>query len=534
MTHAADTPPEPLRAALAGIAAERDEAVARHAACEMARKEAEAERLRLEIEVKLLKEMIRLLRLKQYGPKSEKLTDAQLDLLDLEPGVAAAEIAAEAARPARQRNLRPRPAPAGRQPLPAGLPRVEETVLVPGDQRHCVPCGCPKCSIGFDVTEVLDLKPAELFVRVIRREKLACPRHPDDGVAMPAPAQRIIPGGKLADAFIIEVIVRKYLDHLPLYRQSEALWRDARVDISRSTLCDAVMAAGQLLIPVQAAMRRELLGLDYLQADETPVGVQTRGEKTGQNHRAYEWQYSAPGKAVVFDFQMSRGRAGPAAFLEGYRGVLQTDAYAAYDTGVGEEVIHAGCWSHARRKFFDAHQLDPADGRAREVLERIGRLYAVERQAREQNLGPEARRRLRGEKSADEVRQLKSRLITIRQEVLPGSQMGKACDHALRIWERLEVFLAHGRVELDTNLAENEMRPVALGRKNWLHIGDEQAGPKIAAILSVLATCRRLGIPPRDYLLDVLPRLGRTSITSVPRLTPHAWLQSRQSLPSPA
>lgn len=512
--NASDTLPEPLRAAFAGIAAERDEAV-------LARKS-------LEIEVKLLKEMIRLLRLKQYGPKSEKLTDAQLSLLDLEPGVAAPEVAAEAALPAREKQIRPRPAPTGRQPLPAHLPRVEQLIRVPEDQRHCATCGCPKCALGHDITEVLDCKPAELFVRVIKKEKLACPSHPEDGVAMPEAPERIIPGGKLADAFIIDVLLRKYLDHLPLYRQSEALWRDARVDVSRSTLCDAVMAAGELLLPINAAQRRELLALDYLQADETPVGVQAHGEKEGQNHRAWQWQYSAPRAPVVFDFQMNRGRAGPAAFLKDFRGVLQTDAYAAYDTGVGADIIHAGCWSHTRRKFFDALQLDPADARAREMLERIGRLYAVERQAREQNLGHQARLQLRQKQSAGEVAQIKERLVSIRQEVLPGSQTAKACDYALRIWERLEVFLAHGRVELDTNLAENEMRPVALGRKNWLHIGDEKAGPKIAAILSVLATCRRLNIPARDYLLDVLPRLGRTSTSEVAQLTPQAWLQNRQ------
>jgi transposase len=294
------------------------------------------------------------------------------------------------------------------------------------------------------------------------------------------------------------------------------------------------MAAGELLLPVNAAQRHELLALDYLQADETPVGVQAHGEKEGQNHRAWQWQYSAPRAPVVFDFQMSRGRAGPAAFLQGFRGVLQTDAYAAYDTGVGESAVHAGCWAHTRRKFFDALQLDPADVHAKELIERIGRLYAVERQAREQNLSPEARLQLRREQSADEVAQIKTRLVLIRQEVLPGSQTGKACDYALRIWERLQVFLEHVQVELDTNLAENEMRPVALGRKNWLHIGDEKAGPKIAAILSVLATCRRLGIPARDYLLDVLPRLGRTPTHQVAPLTPQSWLQARPSAASPA
>ena len=519
---------EPLRAVFQSVLGERDEARHQREKFRAERDEAESERRRLTIEVKLLNEAIRLLRLDKYGPKSEKLSDAQLALLDLEPGVTREEVAAEAAQPAREKKLPRAAAPHGRAPLPAHLPRVEELIPVPADQRHCATCGCPKCAIGHDVTEVLDLKPVELFVRVIKREKLACPAHPENGVTTGPVAERIVPGGKLSDAFIIEVLLKKYLLHLPLYRQSQALWRDAQVDLSRSTLCDAVMAAGALLVPVNAAQRQELLARDYLQADETPVGVQSDAAPHGQNHRAWQWQYSAPGGPVVFDFQMSRGRAGPQAFLRDYRGVLQTDAYAAYDSVVSEAMIHAGCWSHVRRKFYDAHQLDPADAAARDVLERIGRLYHIERQAREQKLEAAGRQALRQQYSVAEVSALKERLLAIRAEVLPGSQLAKACDYALRIGGRLEVFLEHGQVELDTNLAENAMRPVALGRKNWLHIGDEKAGPKIAAILSVLATCERLGIEAREYLLAVLPKLGGTSTAAVKHLTPQAWHRARQ------
>jgi transposase len=505
---------EPLRAVFQSVLGERDAA--------------ESERRRLTIENKLLKEAIRLLRLKQYGAKSEQLSDAQLALLELEPGVTREEVAAEAAQPAREKKLTRVAAPHGRDPLPAHLPRVEEIISVPDDQRHCVTCGCPKCSIGHDVTEVLDLKPVELFVRVVKREKLACPAHPEAGVTTGPAADRIVPGGKLSDAFIIDVLLKKYLLHLPLHRQSQSLWRDAQVEVSRSTLCDAVMAAGALLVPVNAAQRAELLARDYLQADETPVGVQSDEAPPGQNHRAWQWQFSAPGGPVVFDFQMSRGRAGPQAFLQGFRGVLQTDAYGAYDSVISEGMIHAGCWAQVRRKFYDAHQLDPADAAARDVLERIGRLYQTERQAREQKLAAAGRQALRQQHSVAEVSALKARLLEIRTEGLPGSQLAKACDYALRIWGRLEVFLDHGQVELDTNLAENAMRPVALGRKNWLHIGDEQAGPKIAAILSVLATCERLGIGAREYLLAVLPKLGGTSTAEVQHLTPQAWLRARQ------
>lgn len=207
--------------------------------------------------------------------------------------------------------------------------------------------------------------------------------------------------------------------------------------------------------------------------------------------------------------------------------MLQTDAYGGYNSTVVEGIIHAACWAHVRRKFHDALKLDPADQDAADVLKRIGRIYEIERQAREQQLDAEARLQLRRQHSVAEVSALKERMLSIRQAMLPGSQLAKACDYALRIWERLEVFLSNGAVEVDTNLAENAMRPVALGRKNWLHIGDEKAGPKIAAILSVLATCERLGIDVREYLTDVLPRLSQTTTNQVSSLTPQAWQRAR-------
>lgn len=508
--------PEPLREAVQSVIAER-----------------EAAQRRLEQENKLLRERIRLLLLSKYGSKSEKLSDAQLSLLEEEPGVTREEVAGEAALPAREKKLRNRARPHGRAPLPAHLPRVEEIIPVPADQRHCPSCRCPKCFIGYDVAEVLDLKPVEFFVRVIKTEKLACPAHPENGVASAPAAARIVPGGKLSDGFLIDALLKKYQWHQPLYRQSEQLWRDAKVDVSRSTLCDGIMAIGQLLLPVNAAQRDELLKLGYLQADETPVGVQTP-ESRGRNHPAWQWQYSAPGGPVVFDFQMSRGREGPRKFLEGFQGVLQTDAYGGYESSVVAGIIHAGCWAHVRRKFHDALKLDPSNPEVAEVLKRIGRLYDVERQAREGKLEAAARLQLRRQHSLPEVGALQERMQSIRLAELPGSQLAKACDYALRIWPRLEVFLSDGRVEADTNLAENAMRPVALGRKNWLHIGDEKAGPKIAAILSVLATCERLEMEVRDYLAEVLPRLSRATTGEVERLTPQAWHRARQSSTAPA
>ena len=284
---------EPLRAVFQSVfgerdtfRTERDEVQKLFVENKKLHAETEAERARLAIEVKLLKEAIRLLRLKKYGAKSEQLSDAQLTLLDQEPGVTREEVVAEAALPAREKKILRVAAPHGRGVLPAHLPRVEELILVPAGQRHCATCACEKCALGFDTTEVLDLKPVELFVRVIKREKLACPAHPENGVSTGPLGERIIPGGKLSDAFIVDALLKKYQLHQPLYRQSQALQRDAQVAVSASTLGDAVMAAGALLLPVNAAQRQELLARDYLQADETPVGVQSDDAPAGQNHRA--------------------------------------------------------------------------------------------------------------------------------------------------------------------------------------------------------------------------------------------------------
>lgn len=229
---------------------------------------------------------------------------------------------------------------------------------------------------------------------------------------------------------------------------------------------------------------------------------------------------------------MRRRRAGPQAFRKGFRGVLQTDAYAGYDSVIVEGILHAGCWAPARRKFHDAWKLDPGAADAAAGLRHIGRLDDVERQARDQQFDAPGRLRLRQEHSAAAVQALQERLLRIRPAVLPGSQLARACDYALRIGPRREVFLANGQVELDTNLAENAMRPVALGWRNWRHIGDAKAGPKIAAILSVLATCERLGIAARAYLLDGLPRLGSTPTGQVAQRTPQAGHRARQEKPA--
>jgi transposase len=287
-------------------------------------------------------------RIRKYGPGSEKLNDAQLQLLDLEPGVSNAEVQAESQReplpatPEKQPKKRKHP---GRQELPVGLARVERVIGCTPEQCTCKACGQAKAVIGYDVSEQLDVKPAQYFVVVTKREKRACKCCEEGGVVAAPLPERIIEKSLVSDRVVIDTVVAKYSDHLPLYRQSAILEREAGVEISRATLDGWVMRVGELLIPVVDVMRRELVGGSYIQADETPVDVQLHDGR-GQNHQAYLWQYSQPGGGVVFDFCMGRGREGPKKFLGQFGGILQTDGYVAYDCVGGPKLVHAGCWSH--------------------------------------------------------------------------------------------------------------------------------------------------------------------------------------------
>jgi len=331
----------------------------------------------------------------------------------------------------------------------------------------------------------------------------------------------------VSDRVVIDTVVAKYSDHLPLYRQSVILEREAGVEIGRATLDGWVMRVGELLIPMVEVMRRELLGGSYLQADETPVDVQLRDGR-GQNHQAYLWQYGQPGGGVVFDFCMGRGREGPKEFLGQFEGILQTDGYVAYERVGGPKLVHAGCWAHARRKFFDAFQLNPHDAVATRMVKLIDELFGIDAVAREEKLDHAARHVLRLESAPPLVETIRGEVEAARNASLPSSALGKAANYTLLQWRKLTRFLEHAELELSNNLAENSMRPVALGRKNWIHVGSQQAGPKVAAILSIVETCRRIKIPIRGYLAAVLPGIADVSIHRLADLTPAAWAARQQ------
>lgn len=481
-----------------------------------------------ELKIQVLEARLRLVRIAKYGPGSEKLSDAQLELLELEPGVSVPEVQAESQRPslpqAKGRNHRKHP---GRQPLPPHLRRVEVLVPCTEEQRVCPQCGDERVVIGHEQSEQLDVEPAQYFVQVTKREKRACRHCEEQGVVTAAVPPRIIEKGLASDRVVIDTVVRKYCDHLPLYRQSAILERDTGLELSRATLDGWVLRVGELLMPMVGAMRQELLRGTYIQADETPVEVQME-EGCGKNHQAYLWQYGQPGGGAVFDFQASRGRDGPKQFLGQFAGRLQTDGYAAYDHIGGPGMVHAGCWSHAERYFSEVLELNPKDPLATPIVERIDELFAIDAQARQQGLSLEARDGLRQEKAPPLLEVIRQQIEVARRQVLPSSQLAKACKYTLSLWDKLTRFLEYPELELSNNLAENSMRPVAVGRRNWIHIGSLQAGAKIAAILSVVESCRRLKIPVRDYLAAILPGMANVPIQRLPELTPSRWTAQRQ------
>ena len=485
------------------------------------------ELLLAKLQIQVLEERLRRRRIAKYGAGSEKLSDEQLELLELEPGVSNLEVKAESQceplpRSSGQRSRERHP---GRQCLPAHLPRREQILHCTPEQEICQGCGKETVVIGYDESERLDVEPAKYFVEVTKREKRACLDCEEQGVkAAPLPPQ-IIDKGLASNQVVIDTVVQKYCDHLPLYRQSAILERDTGLELSRATLDGWVLTVGELLIPLSGAMRRELLNGSYIQADETPVPVQMQDGR-GKHHQGYLWQYGRPGGTVVFDFRLSRARDGPKQFLENFDGLLQTDGYAAYDQVGGPKLVHAGCWSHVATHFRKVLELNPQDPLATPIVQHIHDLFAIDSEARQRGLSLADRQALRQKNAKPLLDTIRQQVEMARAMVLPASALGKACQYTLHLWEKLTRFVEYPELELSNNPAENSMRPVAVGRKNWIHVGSAQAGPKIAAILSVVESCRRLKLSVRDYLSAILPGLAEIPMSHVSSLTPTSWANS--------
>jgi transposase len=479
------------------------------------------------LKIQVLEEKLRQQRIHMLGPHSETLNNLQLELLaDEEPSATSEEVAAEAKRdpitrkPARERKRHP-----GRERLPENLPRREKVIRC--QDQTCRTCGQETSIIGYDESEQLDVEPACYFVQVILREKRACQSCEQSTVTMAPLEERIVEKGLASDNVVIDVVVSKYCDHLPLYRQAAILEREAGLEIGRATLDGWVMRVGEMLIPVTEAMRKDLLSAAYLQADETTVPVQMH-DRRGSNHEAYLWQYGKPGGETVFDFCLNRGREGPKRFLGNWEGILQTDGYQAYEGVGGPKIVHVGCWAHARRKFVDAVKVNPQDAEAVKMVVRMDALFLVDRDARQKAMGSAERLAHRKELARPWVDEIRDVCRSLTKVTLPKSALGKAATYTRNQWPKLARCLEHEEVELSNNLAENSMRPVAVGRKNWLHVGSVKAGPKVAAILSVVESCRRIGVPLREYLGDVLPGMDRRTLSQVANLTPGRWSAARR------
>ncbi|NQY56850.1 MAG: IS66 family transposase [Ilumatobacteraceae bacterium] len=404
------------------------------------------------------------------------------------------------------------------------LPRERVVLELAEADRKCSCCGEAMQQIGEEVSERLDYTPSVVKVIETVRPKYACKQHEDAGVLTAEPPIHPIKKGMATAGLLSHVLVSKYKDHLPLYRQSRIFARHS-AEIPESTLCDWVRQAADMLQPVVAAMRTSVLESDVVQTDDTPVLVIDRQHQQGRRH-GFLWAYVGDRAEVAFDFTPGRSRAGPMRFLDGYRGILQADAYAGYDQIFASgDVIEAGCMAHARRKFVEAEKADPTN--VGHVLATMRRLYSVERQAKEQGLDAAARRELRQRESKPLLEAMGPWLRDLHRSVLPKSPLGKATGYAVRQWDALNRFVDDGRIEIDNNRVERQMRQVAVGRKNWLFAGSDAGGVRAATIYSLVCTCGLLGIEPWAYLKDVLQRIAEGE--PVDALTPRLWRAAREA-----
>lgn len=396
------------------------------------------------------------------------------------------------------------------------LPRETRTIELPEADRRCPCCNEVMCRIGEDVSERLDYTPAVLKVIETRRVKYACKKHEESGVATaPAPVHPIEKGMATA-GLLAHVLVAKYKDHLPLYRQSCIFARHG-AELAESTLCDWVKDSAAMLEPIVAAMKQSVLASHVVQSDDTGITVIDASASQGSRH-SYLWAYVGDRDEVVFDFTIGRGREGPRIFLGEYRGRLQVDAYSGYDEVIRQnEIVAIGCWAHARRRFYQAQDSEPE---AKHALEVIRRMYRVEQEARDRSLSPEQRRELRQSESKPLLDAMRPWLAGIRQRHLPKSPMGDVIGYALRQWDTLVRYLDDGRLDIDNNRVERQMRSVAVGRKNWMFAGSAAGARRAATIYSLVNTCGLLGIEPCAYLKDVLQRIaeGEDAATLTPRL----------------
>ena len=383
------------------------------------------------------------------------------------------------------------------------LPHYRHELDLMPEEKTCCGCGRARDQIGRDETKVLEYKPAKLEVHVYVRPKFAC-RYCKDGVVSPPPPERPIARGIAGAGLIAQIVVGKFGDHLPLYRQEDYFAR-CGLHIPRSTQSDWVRAAAGLFQPLYEQQKELVLKSPVLWTDDTTVTVLTGDEQGSRTARF--WTYIAEEHPYsVYDFTDTRSRDGPAKFLEGFQGYLHADAYAGYDhiyLGSENRVIEVACWAHARRKFFEAKGNAPRE--AHQILEWVRQLYDIEDRARELTVA--ARQELRAAEADPVLDRIEAYLKELNNRVLPKSDIALATGYALNQWQALRRYTEDGRLSIDNNVSERTLRHQAIGRKNWLFLGGPQAGSSAAVLYTIMASAKRHQIEPWAYLRDLLLRL---------------------------
>jgi transposase len=382
----------------------------------------------------------------------------------------------------------------GRLELPSHLP-VEEIVIEPKESTNGMKC------IGQEVTSELDYTPAKLFVRKYIRNKYARPG--GEGIVIGELPVRPIDKGIAGAGLLSNILVEKFVDHLPVYRQIERFKRE-RVTIAATTIDSWIAQTADMVEPLYNYLVKLVLGQGYLQVDETPIKVLDHKDKKGKTHQGYHWVYNAPLQNTVFyDYQKGRGREGPEVLLKNFKGYLQTDGYSVYEWFAKQEgITHIACWAHARRKFEQALSYDAQ--KAGLVMKKIQEVYAIERKARDAGLSPEQRKELRLEESLPILNELGKAIAEMRKTSIPKSPMGMAIEYVVPRWDNLLNYLYDGSLEIDNNWVENAIRPNALGRKNYLFAGSHDGARRAAMFYSFFGTCKKNNVNPYQWMKKVL------------------------------
>ena len=471
------------------------------------------ENLQLKQQLQQLQKMIFGLRHERYIPNNINPSQLSLDIKAEEIAVCNLADAQKITYIKTNTTIEQKPlVHPGRMKLPESL-RREEIIIEPAEDLS----GCKK--MGEEITEVLEYQPGELFVKKYIRVKYAKPQ--SEGVFIGELPSRPLEKAMAGPGLLAQIVIDKYADHLPLYRQMQRFERTG-LKLPYSTLTDWVSATCRLITPLYEALKAEVLKSGYLHADETPIKVLDK-DKNGGTHRGYYWVYQDSIKKIVFfDYQQSRGREGPAGILENFQGYLQTDGYTAYEVfDKKENITLLHCMAHARRMFFEALENDKA--RASHALEEIQNLYAIERIGKEESLTFAEIKEMRQQKSVPILNALDKWMKEQYLQTTPKSAIGKALAYSIERWQRLSLYTENGMLNIDNNPVENSIRPVALGRKNYLFAGSHEAAERSAMLYSLLGTCKTNGIEPYAWLRDTLEKIATHPINKIKDLLPQSY-----------